>query len=172
MPTSDISTQHHCYHQHPSLPTNTTHPPPLTPTAITHHSQPPLMPPTTSICHCTTHHGGWRLWGASVVGGGDEWRQLKMHGRLQVEENGSSKWAKKTQKQHVFLFFFPHLGGGFQKQVWNFPLFFNPSLCHNALSYISMPTKGPSLYIQYIQNKTNKGGVLKIQKLKRFFFLI
>ena len=29
MPTSAIATQHHCYHQHTSLPTNTTHPPAL-----------------------------------------------------------------------------------------------------------------------------------------------
>ena len=50
-PTSAIATQQHSCHQHPSLPTNTTNPPALTPTATTHHSQQPLIPPTTSIRH-------------------------------------------------------------------------------------------------------------------------
>ena len=107
-------------------------------TSDTHQSQPPLMPPTTSIRHCTTHHGGWqrgcRQWGASVVSGSDGWWQLMApvggSGGLQGEKTSKkifcSKWAKKPKKQHVFFLFFPHLGGGWvcQKQVWNFPHFF------------------------------------------------
>ena len=34
---------------------NEHHPPS---TSDTHNTQPPLMPPTTSIRHCTAHHGG------------------------------------------------------------------------------------------------------------------
>ena len=79
-------------------------------TSDTHQSQPPLMPPITSFCHCTTHHGGWqwgcRQWGASVVSGSD----------------GSK--VKKTSC--LFFCFFPQLGGRWvgQKQVLNFPNFF------------------------------------------------
>ena len=60
-PTTTIATN-------TTVATNTHH---CQPAPLTHHNQPPLMPPTTS----TTHHGGWQ-WGATVVGGSDEWRQL------------------------------------------------------------------------------------------------
>ena len=54
--------------------TNTHYCQPLTPTATTHHNQPPLMPRTTSIHHC--NNSPWQEWGASVVGGSDGWQQL------------------------------------------------------------------------------------------------
>ena len=96
-------TQHHCCHQQTSLPTNITHPTPLTPTVTTQHSQPPLMSPTTSSCH---HRGigGWRQWGASVVGGDDGWHGGKTSEFFFVPNE------LKSQK-NVFFCFFSSFGG-------------------------------------------------------------
>ena len=122
---------HICYRNPiPLLPptqiTANQHQPPNTFDTHCYHS--PLMSPTTSIRNqCGI--GGWRHWGASVVGGGDGWRQL---GAFVI---GSGSWwlqwvavvggkEKKLQKFFLvpnelkspkikfFFCFFPHLGGG------------------------------------------------------------
>ena len=132
MPTSAIATQHHSYHHHPSLPTNTTIPPPQTPTrANPHWCHQPQASTTASLTIVGGSVGFWQ-WGAWVVSGGDGWRQLMApvggSGGLQGEKTSKKNFVPnelKSPKNNMSFFVFSTLGGWVgQKQVCNFTHFF------------------------------------------------
>ena len=67
------------------------------------------MLPTTA----TTHHGGWRQFGASVVGGGDVWLGEKKFKEYFVKNE--LKGPKKNMSFFVLSIFGGWVG---QTQIW------------------------------------------------------
>ena len=128
----------HCCHQHPSLPSNTTHccQQLLATTATTHyyHPHPPLLLPTI------VGGSGGHLWLMAVLVGGTLWLQwVAMVKKLYKNFVANELKCPKKNKISVYSFF--HIRGVVQTWIWTNPYVFLPK-SQICTFFVKSPCKG------------------------------